>query len=225
MRARYYLAQNVSVKEVAAAFCVERLMDAFAMLALASLLIYAFPGYLGILWLVMLGVGCGLILLIVLPWKGLASYAAAFRPSCDLITRPFVWLARTLDSAEKLVRPRGVIIGFLAGFAAWCLEGIGLVVIGWMFSSAVIDPMVVVGIYATAALIGALSFLPGGLGSTETVMAALLVAMGHSLGDAAIMVLACRIATLWFGILLGWLAVAVLGGWRQGASKGRGDRD
>jgi uncharacterized membrane protein YbhN (UPF0104 family) len=59
-------------------------------------------------------------------------------------------------------------------------------------------------------LIGGLSFLPGGLGSTEAVMSALLVAHGFSVGDAVFVTLACRLVTLWLAVLLGWGAVLFL---------------
>jgi len=67
-----------------------------------------------------------------------------------------------------------------------------------------------VGIYAVAVLVGALSFLPGGLGSTEAVMTTLLVAHGTSFGDAVFVTLACRIVTLWLAVVLGWVAVLSL---------------
>lgn len=68
-----------------------------------------------------------------------------------------------------------------------------------------------IGIYGIAVLAGALSFLPGGLGSTEAVMGVLLVAFGADGAAAVAITLLCRIATLWFAVALGGLAVAVLG--------------
>lgn len=68
-----------------------------------------------------------------------------------------------------------------------------------------------VGIYAIAVLAGALSFLPGGLGGTEAVMGVLLVAFGADGATAVAITLLCRLATLWFAVALGGLAVAVLG--------------
>jgi glycosyltransferase 2 family protein len=59
-------------------------------------------------------------------------------------------------------------------------------------------------------LAGAISFLPGGLGSTEAVMTTLLAAHGFSLADSIFMTLACRLLTLWLAVVLGWIAVLVL---------------
>jgi uncharacterized protein (TIRG00374 family) len=73
-----------------------------------------------------------------------------------------------------------------------------------------LDLTAAVGIYAVAVLVGAVSFLPGGLGSTEAVMTTLLVARGFSVGDSIFMTLACRLLTLWLAVVLGWVAVWLL---------------
>lgn len=67
-----------------------------------------------------------------------------------------------------------------------------------------------VGIYAIAVLAGALSFLPGGLGGTEAVMGVLLIAFGADSATAVAITLLCRIATLWFAVALGGVAVGIL---------------
>ena len=78
----------------------------------------------------------------------------------------------------------------------------------WGFSP--ITTTVVFGVYAVAVLVGALSFLPGGLGSTEAVMTALLVTQGFTVGDALLVTILCRIVTLWLAVCIGWVAVFAL---------------
>jgi uncharacterized protein (TIRG00374 family) len=67
-----------------------------------------------------------------------------------------------------------------------------------------------VGIYAVSVLVGALSFIPGGLGSTEAVMGLMLGLVGADLTTAVSATLVCRLATLWFAVLLGLGCMAVL---------------
>jgi uncharacterized protein (TIRG00374 family) len=64
--------------------------------------------------------------------------------------------------------------------------------------------------YAVAIIAGALSFLPGGLGSTEAVMAALLMAHGFSAPLAILLTLICRLLTLWLAVVIGWACVWLL---------------
>ena len=58
-------------------------------------------------------------------------------------------------------------------------------------------------IYAFAMLVGGLSFLPGGLGGSEAVMVALLIANGLPEPLAVSATILCRLATLWFAVALG----------------------
>jgi len=64
-------------------------------------------------------------------------------------------------------------------------------------------------IYAFSTLVGAASILPGGIGLTEGVMAGLLVLIAVSKADATAATLLIRIATLWFGILVGAISLAL----------------
>lgn len=67
------------------------------------------------------------------------------------------------------------------------------------------------GIYGLAISIGALSFLPGGLGGTEATMILLLGLAGISTADAGAATIILRLATLWFAVLIGVVATAGLG--------------
>jgi uncharacterized protein (TIRG00374 family) len=52
-------------------------------------------------------------------------------------------------------------------------------------------------------LAGALSFMPGGLGSAEAVMVALLVSSDVAVADAIAATVLLRLATLWLAVGLG----------------------
>jgi len=58
-------------------------------------------------------------------------------------------------------------------------------------------------IYAFATLVGALSFLPGGLGGFEAVAVILLGARGVDIGTAVFATTVIRLTTLWFSVALG----------------------
>ena len=55
---------------------------------------------------------------------------------------------------------------------------------------------------------GAFTFLPGGIGLTEASMTGILVATGMDASSASAATLITRVATLWWGVAVGWLAVA-----------------
>lgn len=65
-----------------------------------------------------------------------------------------------------------------------------------------------VHIFATSTLVGAASFIPGGLGAMELALIAQLGAAGMPLADAMAAAVAVRAVTLWFGILAGLVCLA-----------------
>jgi uncharacterized membrane protein YbhN (UPF0104 family) len=116
-------------------------------------------------------------------------------------------IASMLASTRALMSPGILLIGFALGLLAWGLEGAGLGLLSSMFPPVHLDPLTATGIYGVAVLIGGLSFLPGGLGSTEAVMTALLATHGYSVSQSLLVTLTCRLVTLWLGVVVGWGAV------------------
>ncbi len=67
-------------------------------------------------------------------------------------------------------------------------------------------------IFAASTLLGLVSFLPGGLGASEVSSVGLLLALvGVSASAATTATIVIRFCTLWFGVLLGVIALAWLG--------------
>jgi glycosyltransferase 2 family protein len=64
-------------------------------------------------------------------------------------------------------------------------------------------------IYAFSMLTGALSFMPGGLGGAEATMILLLRLHGIPMTLALSATILIRLATLWFAVLLGVLALSM----------------
>jgi uncharacterized protein (TIRG00374 family) len=219
-RARYYIPSGIPLRQVAAAFCLERLLDALAMLALAITVLAAFPRYSVAIWGTASGLAAVVVLALVLPsvlrWSQSAAItspgAGGSRPSvvADALRRGLGRVGGVLEAARPLLQPRKLLTGLALGALAWGLEGAGLYVLSFMFPSSHLTLQVAVGIYAVAVLAGALALLPGGLGGTEAVMTALLVSQGYPFAAALLITLACRLVTLWFAVVLGWAAIAVL---------------
>jgi uncharacterized protein (TIRG00374 family) len=64
-------------------------------------------------------------------------------------------------------------------------------------------------IYAFSILVGALSFLPGGLGGTEASMVTLLILNHVAQPQAVAATVLIRLATLWFAVALGVFALTL----------------
>jgi glycosyltransferase 2 family protein len=209
-RARYYSRTGITLSSVAGAVFVERLLDVMAMIVLAALIVMSAPRYRFIMWSAGAIVVIVLALLAALPWPSLANRLETATWMPRVLARFAGGAARMFGAARSLLSPGVLLFGFALGFVGWGLEGVGLYALGSIFPAAHLSAATGVGIYAIAVLAGAVSFLPGGLGSTEAVMTALLVAQGYLVGDALLVTIACRIVTLWLAVGIGWGAVLAL---------------
>jgi glycosyltransferase 2 family protein len=205
VRSLYLRKYGVTYSQSIAALFVERLQDLLAMVLLASLIVSDRPAYRPLV------VGA-LLLVLALVWaatiKGLPDILV--RLSRHLrharIVRLLSAIANLLRSSRALLQPRLLILGTVAGMLSWGSEGLGYYLICQGLHVQV--PLLsAIGIYALAVLAGSAAFfLPAGLGGMELVMTTLLVAQGAPLRVALVATLLCRIATLWFAVLIGMAA-------------------
>ncbi|MEK6975984.1 MAG: lysylphosphatidylglycerol synthase transmembrane domain-containing protein [Candidatus Thermoplasmatota archaeon] len=142
------------------------------------------------------------------PWLALLARLEARRPG----SRPVAFLhALYLDTAS-LLSLSTLGLGAAFGLAAWALEGLALWVILDGLGVAA-SPVWAVGVFAAATLAGGLSILPGGVGTAEAGMVALLVAGDVASSTAFAATLLVRVLTLGFGAALGGACYA-LWSWR-----------
>jgi uncharacterized protein (TIRG00374 family) len=91
---------------------------------------------------------------------------------------------------------------------AWGFEGIGFALCLHELGFGGLDVFAAVSVYAVATIVGAFTFLPGGIGLTEASMAGILVTAGMAASAASAATLVTRVVTLWWAVLLGWLMLA-----------------
>ncbi len=211
MRARYYVPLAVPPATVTAAFLSERLLDLLVVATLATLLATSFSSYAGALVAGLILVAVALAAVALIPWAAIASTIGRIAGIPQAVRTLLMSAASAFTTTKVLLRPRMLAWGFGIGLLAWGLEGVGLYLLSSIYSPGHLTLESALGIYGTAVLVGGLSFLPGGLGSTEAVMTALLVANKYEVSQALVVTLICRLATLWLACCLGWIAVLLLG--------------
>jgi uncharacterized protein (TIRG00374 family) len=92
------------------------------------------------------------------------------------------------------------------GLIAWGAEGLAFYYLLQVMGSD-IGVVAALFIYAFSMLVGAISFLPGGIGGAEVTMTALLMLNGMDNAGAVAATLLIRLTTLWFAVVLGLLAM------------------
>ena len=80
------------------------------------------------------------------------------------------------------------------------------------FDVNILDYLKVLAIYATSALLGAVSFVPGGVGIAEGTIAGLLTLEGIDISVALVLSVVIRIFTFWFGVVIGFISLKFTGG-------------
>jgi len=108
-----------------------------------------------------------------------------------------------LTALKALLRPRVLLLATVIGAVAWSLEGVSL----WLLLRAMGIEGIGIGgatiAHTAAGLLGALTLLPGGLGSTEAGTVGLLALQGVGVAAATPATLLIRLMTLWFATALG----------------------
>lgn len=114
-------------------------------------------------------------------------------------------LTQSNSGLRRLMTPRMLTAAIILGALAWAAEGIALwvIIIGLNES---LSPTLAVSISAIAALVGAVTALPGGLVGFEVSMVALLAPAGVAATAATAATLLTRLATLWLAVLIGIIA-------------------
>lgn len=194
---------RVPVPPTLMALVVERLTDGTAVLLL---LVINLP--LLLRWQVPLAVPIGIALFAVLVgWLVLSSpwAKAQLKGSVKRL------LPRKLASAggdglaalRQLLQPGLLLQATVIGALAWSLEGVSL----WLLLRGMGIEAVGIGgatiAHTAAGLLGALTLLPGGLGSTEAGTVGLLALQGVGVAAATPATLLIRLMTLWFATALG----------------------
>ena len=200
---------GVPVAASAPIVVAERMTDLIALLLL------------GLAGVALYGVGTGTVLAgAALVAAGLVVLASPRLAGAliDLATRPRR-LARLRPrlleihaGLAALVRPWPLTWATAIAAAAWLAECIGFALVVHGFPGTDVPLDLAVLIYAVTTVAGALSFLPGGLLVTEAGMTLLLVeaSRGVDQATAAAATILIRLATLWFAVGLGLLALALL---------------
>lgn len=213
VRARYYQPRGIAISSVTGAFFIERLLDLVVMILLAVVVLAELQAYRQFLWVAIGLVGGLLAGVAALPWQRLVQQGEAADQPAGVVARVvrlMTPVSRMMASARTFLSPGVLLAGLALGLVAWGAEAVGLKLLCDIIAPDKVTVAGAMGIYAIAIIVGALSFLPGGLGSTEAVMAALLYAHGYTMPQAILLTLICRVLTLWLAVLIGWLCVWAL---------------
>ena len=188
----------------------ERVSDGVAMLLLAGIgLLFVDQGW------VLLAVLAAATLLAVAAFrnKAVANTIVLLAGRVPVLRRHAPFMVSFFNSSQILFSPGPLALAASIGFVSWFGEAVALYYVflglgaesGW---ELLIESVFILSI---STMVGAVLLLPGGLGAAETSIAGLgQELVGLSREAAATSALLIRLCTLWFGVTLGFIAIAIL---------------
>jgi uncharacterized protein (TIRG00374 family) len=132
------------------------------------------------------------------------------------------------DSLTKTLSPKPMFVSTAISVPGWFMECMELWLLLSLLTGAGFPSLTVASltillsatfVHAAASAIGALSFLPGGLGGYEAVSIVFLVALGFTEGIAGVATILVRLVTLWFSVVVGFIALGVIKAKRNSKTK------
>ncbi len=164
----------------------------------------------GLLWA---GIGAGLVLvlLVVIGHRGLSlwmiSLVARLPGRAGQIAPK---LEAAYESLATMLKPSNLFLPSALSAGAWMLECLALWVILGGFGEST-SVALSTFFYATSTLVGAIVPVPGGLGVTESALMGQMTTVGHVEGSTATAaMILVRFATLWFAVLVGFVALSLM---------------
>ncbi len=200
---------GVAPSRTLAAFVYERAFDLIAILLLSALAIEQTRLFAFVLGFVVVFLAIVIVVAGKPRWLGNLSARLRLR-GLNRLARVARVLRDGLSGCRVWMNPLDAVVSLALGLLAWGSIAFSFV---WLLSQlgVAIPTLSALAVYPLAMLAGAASMIPGGVGSTEVSIVALLAVFDVPLDVAALAAIAIRISTLWFAVVCGFGAVGVLG--------------
>lgn len=203
---------NISRTTSAPIILVERLYDLVGAVIVS---------YLGIIFLglgIYIIIGASILLILIFTLISSRKIFCNFLNVCKKIKFTNKMLVPISDSYEVIrlsTRGRIAIVSSLLSTVFWLGESIGVYFVLLSLNIDTINYFNVVSIYTSSLVLGAISFIPGGIGVAEGSLIGLLNYQGIELPVALVLVILIRFFTLWYSVVVGFIALKLGGGFSQ----------
>lgn len=207
IRSVFLKQHGVSYPESLAAYFSEHFSNLISMLLLVAIGLWAYPQAKPLVVILAALILAALIILQQSKWlQIIEAFAKKHLP-----VRAGKLVAHGIEiilHSGRCFRLPVLLYGIAFGLVAWGAEGVAFYYIMHLLGSD-LSLSAALFIYAFSLVVGALSFLPGGLGGAEASMVALLMLSHVAQPQAVAATVLIRLATLWFAVALGIFALTL----------------
>jgi uncharacterized protein (TIRG00374 family) len=173
-----------------------------------------------IIGIIILGMNFYLIIIAILA-LAVIFFFMFYRPASEIFfkrvtkTKFFSKYVENISEFDKIVQKstnvKAATVCILLGVTYWFIISTAAYYILMAFDVNILDYLTVLAIYTTSILLGAISFVPAGIGVTEGSIAGLFTLNGIDISTALILSVMIRILTLWFSVCVGFISLKFTG--------------
>jgi len=208
IRLRYLKPLGVPHEQVVSAFVFERTFDLIIVLLIASMAAARFEIFPIVAAFVALVITVVVLLASNPQWiRLIATYLRLYHlRRLSMISK---MLGEGLVGTKTWKNPLDISISLVLGLFAWGLISVAFILLLKHLHVA-IPLSAAIAIYPISMLAGAASILPGGIGSTEAAIVAMLSLFNIPIDMAMLVAIGIRIVTLWFAIFCGLASMLLI---------------
>lgn len=187
---------------------VERYHDLLAVITILALILFFTHSFemqlvIGIMSIILIGI------FIIMRKKTIFDTIVSKLSRIPLAKKSLGGFPMFYDTLYILSQRRVMLLGWTIGIASWGIDAIATY-LGFMAFHLNYNFIESTAIMYTATILGAISFLPGGVGVTETSMMGFLVKSGLAVSTSSALILFTRLTSIWFSTIIGVAAVKIL---------------
>ena len=174
-----------------------------------------------IIGIVILGMDFYLIIIAIL-FLAVIFFFMYYRPASEIFFKRITktkFFSKHVDNIsefhaiiQKSTRVKVATICILLSVTYWFIISIAVYYVLMAFDVNVLDYLTILAIYTTSILLGAISFIPGGIGVTEGSISGLFTLNGIDISTALILSVMIRVFTLWYSVGVGFISLKFTGG-------------
>ncbi len=174
-----------------------------------------------IIGIVILGMDFYLIIIAIL-FLAVIFFFMYYRPASEIFFKRITktkFFSKHVDNItefhtiiQKSTHVKVATICILLSVTYWFIISIAVYYVLMAFDVNVLDYLTILAIYTTSILLGAISFIPGGIGVTEGSISGLFTLNGIDISTALILSVMIRVFTLWYSVGVGFISLKFTGG-------------
>lgn len=121
-------------------------------------------------------------------------------------------ISESFDTIQLSLDKKTFVLCTVISICYWLMVGIGAFLVLKAVGIDTLEPIKAISIYSSSLIVGAASFIPGGVGVAEGSIAGLLSLSGIDISVAFALGILIRIFTLWYAVIVGFIALKINGG-------------